>query len=133
MIDVAQLMDEALSKCQTVTVDEAKEWLQNDNVCFVDVRDSSELKELGKIRNAEHLSRGMLEFLIDPNSPYHNQSFVPDEGDNATKKYVVYCMSGGRSALAAHTMKQMGYTNVYTLSGGFKSWCESQGAIEKVK
>jgi rhodanese-related sulfurtransferase len=78
----------------------------------------------GKVAGAVHVSRGMLEFRADPESPYHDKNFAKD------KSVVVYCASGGRSALAGKMLKDLGYEKVYNL-GGFKDWAESGGAVEK--
>lgn len=125
-IGFAERVANALEVCSSVEVAEAKDLLSNSKTLFVDVRDLHELQNGGKITGAVHASRGMLEFLIDPESPYYNETFQPESDTH----YVVYCMSGGRSALAAATMKEMGYSNVATLSGGFKAWCAAQGVVE---
>lgn len=117
-------MQEANDQVESLPVHEAMQLLADSKVQFIDVRDSSELKESGKIAGAEHASRGMLEFLIDPESPYHNKIFAQD------KKFIVYCASGGRSALAAHRMKEMGLDNVCTLAGGLKAWAIAGGELE---
>jgi rhodanese-related sulfurtransferase len=82
------------------------------------------VEQSGKVAGAIHVSRGMLEFRADPESPYHNQSFAKD------KIVILYCASGGRSALSGKLLKDMGYGQVYNL-GGFKDWSESGGAIDK--
>ena len=89
-----------------------KRWL------IVDVRDAPELAAGGKIRDAVHVSRGMLEFRADPDSPYHNPAFQPD------KTVLVYCASGGRSALSGKTLKDLGYRTVYN-AGGFKELADA--------
>jgi rhodanese-related sulfurtransferase len=94
------------------------------NVLVVDVRDAPELQASGKVAGAKHVSRGMLEFRADPESPYHDPAFSRD------KTVIVYCASGGRSALAGKTLQEMGYRDVRNL-GGFKDWAESGGAVEK--
>jgi rhodanese-related sulfurtransferase len=91
----------------------------------VDVRDPPELQEGGKIKGALNVSRGMLEFRADPKSPYHNSAFEPG------KTIILYCASGGRSALAGAALKELGYTDVHNL-GAFKDWVESGGAVERV-
>jgi rhodanese-related sulfurtransferase len=91
----------------------------------VDVRDPPELQEGGKIKGALNVSRGMLEFRADPKSPYHNAAFEPG------KTIILYCASGGRSALAGTALKELGYTDVHNL-GAFKDWVESGGAVERV-
>src|SRR5947207_10806279 len=90
----------------------------------VDVRDAPEVDKSGKIAGAVHVSRGMLEFRADPESPYHDKAFAKD------KAVILYCASGGRSALSGKTLKEMGYAKVYNL-GAFKDWVDSGGAIDK--
>ena len=89
----------------------------------VDVRDAPEVAASGKVKDAINVSRGMLEFRADPASPYHNQAFAPD------KPAILYCASGGRSALSGKTLKDMGYDDVYNL-GAFKDWAAGGGAVE---
>lgn len=91
----------------------------------VDLRDDREILENGRIPGAVHIPRGMLEFRADPTSPYHDDSLEPD------KRVILHCASGGRSALGAVTLKEMGYTNVAHLDGGFKSWVEEGKPIEQ--
>ena len=88
------------------------------------MRDTPEVELSGKVAGAVHVSRGMLEFRADPELPSHDKAF--DKG----KTVIVYCASGGRSALAGKLLKDLGYANVYNL-GGFKDWAESGGAIDR--
>lgn len=90
----------------------------------VDVRDAPELESGGKVAGAVHVPRGMLEFRADPESPYYDENFSKD------KPVIVYCASGGRSALSGQALKELGYRDVYNL-GGFGDWAESGGAVEK--
>ena len=90
------------------------------------VRDAPEVDKSGKIAGAVHVSRGMLEFRADPESPYHDKAFAKD------KAVILYCASGGRSALSGKTLKEMGYAKVYNL-GAFKDWVESCGAVDKTE
>ena len=90
---------------------------------MVDVRDGTEVEKSGKVAGAVHVSRGMLEFRADAESPYHDKNFAKD------KTVILYCASGGRSALSGKTLKDMGYAQVYNL-GAFKDWAESGGAID---
>jgi rhodanese-related sulfurtransferase len=94
------------------------------NAMVIDVRDASEVEKSGKIAGALHHSRGMLEFRADPDSPYYDKNFAKD------KSIIVYCASGGRSALAGKVLKDLDYIQVYNL-GEFKDWAESGGAVEK--
>ena len=104
--------------------DKAKELLAKGGLLIVDVRDGAEVGQSGKVKGAVHVSRGMLEFRADPESPYYDNAFDKD------KTVIVYCASGGRSALAGKTLKDLGYKDVRNL-GGFKDWAESGGAVEK--
>ena len=122
-----EFMAEAADKVEVVEVDEALKMASDPDVQFIDVRDRYELMESGKITGAEHASRGMIEFAVDPSSPFHNKIF------NEDKRFVIYCGSGGRSTLAAYRMKEMGIDKVYTMSGGFKAWKQQGGAIEPLE
>jgi rhodanese-related sulfurtransferase len=99
--------------------------LQAKGALIVDVRDAPELQASGKVKGALHVSRGMLEFKADPKSPYHDQAFDPG------KTVILYCASGGRSALSGKALKDLGFKDVRNL-GAFKDWAESGGAVEKV-
>lgn len=90
----------------------------------VDVRDTIEVQASGRVPGAVHVPRGMIEFRADPESPYHDPAFERD------RTVVLYCASGGRSALAGKTLRDMGYTDVRNL-GGFKDWVEAGGEVEK--
>jgi rhodanese-related sulfurtransferase len=92
-------------------------------VVLLDVRDGSEVKAAGKAKGALHVSRGLIEFRADPDSPLHDAAF------DRAKTIIVYCASGGRSALAGKTLKEMGYHDVRNL-GGFKDWVEAGGEVE---
>jgi len=94
------------------------------NTLMVDVRDGSEVEKSGKAAGAVHVSRGMLEFRADPESPAHDRNFAKD------KTVILYCGSGGRAALAGKLLKDMGYGEVFN-AGGFKDWTDSGGAVEK--
>jgi rhodanese-related sulfurtransferase len=121
---VKQLMEAANAVVPKITPAEAREMMAKGNTLVVDVRDAPELEKSGKVTGAAHHSRGMLEFRADPDSPYYDKNFTKD------KKIIVYCASGGRSALAGRVLKDMGYTQVYNM-GAFKDWAESGGAVEK--
>ena len=121
---VKQMMEAASAVVPKITPAEAREMIAKGNTLVVDVRDAPELVMSGKIAGAVHHSRGMLEFRADPDSPYYDKNFTKD------KSIIVYCASGGRSALAGKVLKDMGYTQVYNV-GAFKDWAESGGAVEK--
>jgi len=121
---VKQMLEAANAAVPKITPTEARELIGKGNTLVVDVRDAPEVEKSGKIAGAVHVSRGMLEFRADPESPYHDKNFAKD------KTVILYCASGGRSALAAKLLKDMGYSQVYNV-GAFKDWAESGGAIEK--
>jgi len=120
---VKQLLEAANAAVPRVTPAEAREMMAKGNTLVLDVRDAPELAQSGKVAGALHVSRGMLEFRADPDSPYHDKNFARD------KTVIVYCASGGRSALSGKLLKDMGYPHVYNL-GAFKDWAESGGAVE---
>lgn len=122
---VKDILAEANSSISCCNVEEAKGLLGQKDVVFVDVRDESELRGSGKLPGAVHASRGMLEFYIDPDSPYHKEVFGLD------RHFVFYCKSGGRSALAAQRATEMGLTRVTNLSGGFAAWLDDGGTVEQ--
>lgn len=97
---------------------EARALIGRGNVLLVDVRDPAELQAGGKLKGAVNIPRGMLEFRADPESPYHNGAFATD------KTVLVYCASGGRSALSGKTLKDLGYAAVYNI-GGFKELADA--------
>ena len=110
------LVDEAMAQVKTYTVDEVKAKLADPKTQIVDIRDVRELGD-GLIVGAFHAPRCMLEFWVDPESPYHKKLFA-DEG----REFILYCGLGWRSALAAKTLKDMGMTNVAHIDGGFSAW-----------
>ena len=117
-IGVKELMAEANAAVRKLTPAEAQAKIKEGNVLIVDVRDPPEVQQSGKIKGAVAVSRGMLEFRADPDTPYHNPAFQKD------KTVLVYCASGGRSALAGKRLKDMGYGMVYNI-GGFKELAEA--------
>ena len=121
---VKQMMEAANAAVPRVSLSEAREMIAKGNTLVVDVRDAPEVERSGKVAGAVHVSRGMLEFRADPESPYHDKNFAKD------KTVIVYCASGGRSALSGKVLKDMGYERVYNL-GAFKDWAESGGAVDK--
>jgi rhodanese-related sulfurtransferase len=121
-----QLVAEANAAVETIPVSEAVQQINRNDVVFVDIRDLPELERDGKIPGAVHASRGMLEFHVDPESPYHKDVFASD------KKILLYCASGGRSALAAQRIQEMGLTQVAHVGGGLKAWKEAGGPVEAV-
>jgi rhodanese-related sulfurtransferase len=121
---VKLLMEAANAAVPKITPAQAKDMMRDGGVLVVDVRDAGEVEKTGKVSGALNVSRGMLEFRADPESPYHDKAFAPD------KTVILYCASGGRSALSGKTLKDMGYAKVFNL-GAFKDWAESGGAVER--
>jgi rhodanese-related sulfurtransferase len=122
--NVKQLMEAANAVVPKITPAQARDMIIKGNTLVVDVRDAPELGKSGKVAGAVHHSRGMLEFRADPESPYYDKKFSRD------KIIILYCASGGRSALAGKVLKDMGYDQVYNM-GSFKDWVDGGGAIEK--
>ncbi len=118
-----QLIEAANAAVPRIAPDQARALMARGNVLLVDVRDAPEVEKTGKIAGAVHVSRGMLEFRADPASPFHDKTFARD------KTIIVYCASGGRSALSGKTLKDLGYGEVLNL-GSLKDWVESGGAVE---
>ena len=122
--NLKEMMDAANAAVPRITPAQARDMIAQGNTLIVDVRDALEVENSGKIAGAVNVSRGLLEFRADPDSPSHDKSFAKD------KNVIVYCSSGGRAALSGKVLKDMGYERVYNL-GGFKDWAESGGAVEK--
>ena len=123
---VKDLVAEANAKIQTISFAEAEGLLSSSKHVFVDLRDIRELQKTGKIPNAFSCPRGMLEFWIDPQSPYHKEIF------NQDKTYIFYCASAWRSALSTLTAQEMGLTPVCHLEGGFSAWQKAGLPIEEM-
>ena len=114
-----ELVKEAKGKVENLTPAQVDQEVRSGKATLIDIRDSDELKQNGKISGSVHASRGMLEFYADPTLPYHKPEF------NKDKRIILHCASGGRSALAASTLKEMGYENVAHMDGGLKAWKEA--------
>ena len=123
-LSVKQMLEAANAVVPKITPPQAQELMAKGNTLVVDVRDGTEVAQSGKVRGAVHVSRGMLEFRDDPESPAHDKNFARD------KNVVLYCGSGGRAALAGKLLRDMGYEHVYN-AGGFKDWVDSGSAVEK--
>ena len=121
---VREMLAEANAAVPRLNPAEVRDMSRNGHVLIVDVRDAPEVAAGGKLKGALTVSRGMLEFRADPQSPSHNPAFQRD------KTVLVYCASGGRSALSGKLLKDMGYEQVYNL-GAFKDWAEAGGAVDK--
>lgn len=113
---VKQLVAEANARITTVPVAQAIALLGDPGVQFVDIRDVRELQREGMVPGAFHAPRGMLEFWVDPESPYHKPVFAQD------KQLVLFCAAGWRSALATKTLQDMGLQRVAHIDGGFGAW-----------
>jgi rhodanese-related sulfurtransferase len=121
---IMEQVADAKAVVPAIGADEVKGMLGRDDVLIVDVRDGTEVAASGKVKGAVHASRGVIEFQADPSSPMHKPEFSTD------KTVIVYCASGGRSALAGKALKDLGYTDVRNL-GGFAGWVEAGGEVEK--
>src|ERR1700727_628466 len=122
--NVKQMLEAANAAVPKITPDQAADMIKKGNTLVLDVRDASEVAASGKLAGAVNVSRGMLEFRADPESPYHDKNFDKD------KSVILYCASGGRAALAGKLLQDMGYDKVYN-AGAFKDWAESGGAVDK--
>ena len=122
-----QLLDEANAMIETLTIEQALAEHGSEGVVFVDLRDPREMDREGKVPGAFACTRGMLEFWIDPDSPYHKPVFAED------KRFVFFCAAGWRSALAARTATEMGLEKVAHIDGGFGAWKAAGGVVEPPK
>lgn len=120
---VKDMLADANGVVEKISMADAKALMSGEDALVVDVRDGPELEKTGRIAGAHHVSRGMLEFRADPETPYHDEAFRKD------RPVLVYCASGGRSALAGKALKDLGYERVYNL-GAFKDWAEQGGEID---
>ena len=123
---VKSLVETAEKEIENLSVEQAIGLHGRDDVVLVDIRDIRELQRDGRVPGAFHCPRGMLEFWIDPQSPYHKEAFAQD------KKYVFFCAGGMRSALAAQTAQMMGLKPVAHIRGGFGAWKKAGGPVEAV-
>ena len=115
------LVSEALKEIKTINTDEAFKIIEENNCNLIDIRDIRELEKEGRVENSHHIPRGMLEFWLDPNSPYFKEGKL-----DQNKEMVLFCAGGLRSALAAKSLKDMGFEKVSHIDGGF-------GAIKQSK
>jgi rhodanese-related sulfurtransferase len=118
------LCEAAEREIETIPPEQAVKLAGRDDVVLIDIRDIRELQRDGRVPGAVHCPRGMLEFWIDPNSPYHKPVF------NQDKKYVFFCAGGLRSALATQTAQRMGLKPVAHIGGGFGAWKKAGGPVE---
>lgn len=120
---VAELVSEAKQRIENLTPDDVEQELSSGAV-LVDLREADELDANGRIPGAVHVPRGMLEFRADPTSPYHQEGLDP------SARVILHCAAGGRSALAAMALKEMGYERVAHLDGGFTAWRDAGKPVE---
>jgi rhodanese-related sulfurtransferase len=118
------LVAEANAVTRQISLADALDMHQRDDVVFIDIRDVREIAKTGRIAGARHVPRGMLEFWIDPESPYYKHFFGED------KTFVFYCAASWRSALSARTAQEMGLAPVAHIDGGFNAWRDAGGPIE---
>jgi rhodanese-related sulfurtransferase len=118
------MMEAANAVVPRITPEEAQAMIAKGDVLVVDVREPPEIAASGKVQGAVNVSRGMLEFRANPGSPFHDPRF------DKAKTMILYCASGGRSALGGKVLKDMGYEKVFNL-GGFKDWAASGGKVER--
>ena len=123
---IKQLVADAYAEIETVQAADALKLKDDPNVVMVDLRDIRELQRDGRVPGAFHAPRGMLEFWVDPESPYHKEIFA------SGKKFVFFCAGGLRSALAAQAVQNMGLEPVCHIEGGFRAWKDAGGAVETV-
>jgi rhodanese-related sulfurtransferase len=121
---IEELCKEAEQEIETLSVDQVMAVKDDAQVQLVDIRDIRELWREGTIPGASHAPRGMLEFWVDPKSPYHREEFA------SGKKFIFYCAGGMRSALAAQAVHRMGLAPVAHMAGGYTAWTEANGPTE---
>ena len=124
---IKAMMDEANAEIETLSAADAIEAAKGSDVVIVDIRDPREIEREGRIPGAFSCTRGMLEFWIDPESPYHKPIFAED------KRFIFFCAGGWRSALAARTAREMGLEDVAHVEGGFSAWKQAGGPAEPPK
>jgi rhodanese-related sulfurtransferase len=120
---VKSMVDAANAAITTYSIEEARDLHGRDDVQFIDIRDVRELEREGVVPGAFHAPRGMLEFWVDPSSPYHKPLFAQD------KRFVLFCAAGWRSALATKTLQDMGLPKVAHIDGGFGAWKASGAPV----
>ena len=118
------LVSEALSEVKTITADEALKLSNEDKCTLIDIREKGELDKTGRIENSNHIPRGMLEFWLDPEGPYFKSGKI-----DINKEMVLFCAGGLRSALAAKSLKEMGFEKVSHIDGGFAAISQSDFKI----
>jgi rhodanese-related sulfurtransferase len=124
---VAQMVAEANAEVETIPAADVIKLKDDPNILLIDIRDIRELDRDGRVPGALHAPRGMLEFWVDPATPYHREVFA------SGKKFVFFCAAGGRSALAAQALQRMGLEPVAHMGGGFGAWKAAGGPIDATK
>ena len=122
---VKTLISQAKKQIETLSQEDSEAQVAAGSAQFIDIRDIRELKREGRIPGALHAPRGMLEFWLDPASPYHKPEFITD------KKLILFCAGAWRSALAVKTLKNMGFENIAEMEGGFGAWKQRGALIEE--
>jgi len=121
---IQNLVSEAISEIKTINADQAYQMLQDKNCNLIDIRESNELENTGRVEAAIHIPRGMLEVYLDPNSPVFQNGQI-----DQNKEFVLFCAGGVRSALAVKSLKEMGYQKISHIDGGFGSIATSKFKI----
>ena len=121
---IQNLVSQAMNEIKTIDVEEAFQMVQNKNCNLIDIRESNELENTGRVEGASHIPRGMLEVYLDPNSPIFQNGQI-----DQNKEFVLFCAGGVRSALAVKSLKDMGYQKVSHIDGGFGSIASSKFKI----
>ena len=121
---IQTLISEAMQEIKTINADEAFKMVEDDNCNLIDIRDAQELEKTGNVENSVHISRGMLEIFLDPNSVFFQQSKL-----DQNKEMVLFCAGGVRSALAVKALQNMGYEKVSHIEGGFGAMSQSKFKI----
>ena len=121
---ISELVSDVIDKIKTINADEAYEMLKNKNCNLIDIRESNELENTGKVEGANHIPRGMLEVYLDPNSPIIQNGQI-----DKNKEFILFCAGGVRSALAVKSLKDMGYEKISHIDGGFASIANSKFKI----
>lgn len=124
MTTAADMVAEAKKRVENLNVDETAQELEGGDALLVDIREPGERAENGSIAGAVEAPRGMLDFWADPTSAYHRDEFDP------SRRIILHCASGGRSALAADTLQDLGYERVAHMDGGFKAWKEAGKPVQ---
>ena len=121
---IQNLVAEAMNKIKTIDVDQAYQMVKDKNCNLIDIRESNELENTGRVEGASHIPRGMLEVYLDPNSPIFQNGQI-----DRNKEFVLFCAGGVRSALAVKSLNEMGYQKISHIDGGFTSIASSKFKI----